>query len=279
MQQIIKHTTNTGKSEDDAWLEELLSTDTGKSAFDDLLNLKNEEPRSRQDEFNVLQIENVQNIRKKALQLYNRGDYQGALNTIEDAIRILPGDMELNYFQAQCLFHLGDLTRVEVILRNLLTLDESSEFRALPRMLGFTLLKEEKYAEAEKFLGGMINTLPDDMQLLHMYGYSLERQKKWAKAEKIFEKILSQEPENPNANNSMAYVHYLQGKDLDKASLHIQKAMAVAPNHPAYLDTYGMIMNARGDQKSARQALKSALQIDPENKLIQEHLNQVLQID
>lgn len=279
MQQTIKNTKSSNNNESDAWLEELLATKTSKSAFDDLIASPSQNETSSAEGFNFIQIENVQKIRKKAFACYNQGNYQEALDTIEDAIRILPGDMELNYFQAQCLFQLGELSRVEVILRDLLTLDESNGFRQLPRMLAFTLLKEEKFAEAENFLSSLIISLPDDLQLRHMYGYALERQKKWADAEKIFSEILSQEPEHENANNSLAYVLYLQGKDLEQASLHIQKALVHSPNNPAYLDTYGMIMHARGDQSSAQQALKNALQADPHNKTILAHLNQVLQID
>ncbi len=234
-----------------------------------LLPSKKENP----EEFSVLQLDNVQEIRRDALTLYNRGNYEGALSKIEDAIRVLPGDLELNYFQAQCLFRLGNLNRVEVILKNLMKMDESADFIQLPRMLAYTLLKEEKLREADKFLREAMMSYPDDMQLKHMFGFCCERQKKYQMAEAMFNQILNVEPDHPNAHNSLAYVYYLQKKELHAASMHVQRALAHNQNNPAYLDTYGVILGALGDMAAARTMLQKALKIAPKNKVIQDHIN------
>lgn len=260
--------------ENDHWLEEVLSSSDGDSFIEHFLTGESAS-HSSQDEFSVVQLDNVQEIRNKAHIQYNAGKYQDALKSIEDAIRILPGDLDLNYFQAQCLYQLGQLQRVEVILKNLMKMDESTEFIQLPRMLAFTLLKEDKFLEAEKFLKEAMVSYPDDLQIKHMYGVCCERQKNYPMAEAMFNQILNADPDHGNAHNSIAYILYLQNKDLHNASMHVQRALAHNPDNPAYLDTWGVLQAALGDKKAALETLQRAARLAPGNKVILAHINEV----
>ncbi|MDH5721441.1 MAG: tetratricopeptide repeat protein [Spirochaetia bacterium] len=247
-----------------------------------LISKENEKPEGAKKkgniELDIEQLDNLVDLRNEATSLYRRKQFVEALGRLEDAIRILPGDLELLFFEAQCLYQLGNLDRAEKILSQLFELDEGRELTHLPRMLGLCLLKLEKYKEAEKFLKNITENYRNDIQLKGMLGFALERQDKLDDAALLFERIIKEDPENVNACNSLAYIYYRQNKRLDKALSLVKRALRKEPENAAYLDTIGMILFKRGDTTQARKSLKKAVKLAPQNKTIMSHLGEMLRI-
>jgi|GEM_PF-1783193 len=258
--------------DDNQWLEEFLNTSES-----DLISMTKKPGQANQKEYNVVQIENIMEMRKKANFVFQNQRYKEALAIIEDAIKLLPGDIDLNFFQAQCLFHLGDTHRVEVILKNLLQSDEKHKIVQIPRMYAYSLLKSKKFAQAREFLETIIPVYNYDIQMRNMLGFALEQQNKIAEAESVFGDILTQDAENANANNSLAYIYYKLNKNLPFALTLAQKALFYEPQNPSFLDTFAMIQYAMGNHEEAREALQKALSISPTNAILLEHLGKVLE--
>ncbi|MDH5717300.1 MAG: tetratricopeptide repeat protein [Spirochaetia bacterium] len=229
-------------------------------------------------EFDLDQVDLIIDLKNEATSLYKRKQYIEALGRLEEAIKILPGDLELLFFEAQCLYQLGDINRAENILSQIYKLEDSHGIKHLPKMLGLCLLRLEKFKEAEKFLRDTINNVKNDIQLKGMLGYALERQNLLDEAKEVFESILKEEPDNPNACNSLAYIYYKLNRSLDKAIALVKKALSREPENPAYLDTMGMLLMKKGNTAQARKTLKKAIKIDPKNTEIMAHLGELLKI-
>lgn len=271
MEQITDTQKKAPQADDNKWLEDFLNTsDT------DLISLAKNKGPNRQNEYSVLQVENILESKRKAGFLYQNKRYKEALSVIEEAIKLLPGDIELNYFQAQCLYHLGELDRVEIIVGNLLKSDDKHKIVQLPRLYAFALLRKKRFSKAQKFLETHIALYNHDIQMRNMYGFALEQQNKLNEAEKVFAEVLTQEPENANANNSLAYVYFRYNKNLPYALTLAEKALFYEPENPAFLDTAAMIQFASGDSDGARENLQKALELAPDNPVILEHLSKVL---
>ena len=75
-----------------------------------------------------------------------------------------------------------------------------------------------------------------------------------------------------SVHNNLAYIYCEEGRDLDTALSHAQKAIQVVPEHPGFADTLGWIYLKKGDYDEALKNLKAAAEAAPENPLIRYHL-------
>jgi Flp pilus assembly protein TadD len=272
MAQTTTTTQNQTKDENNEWLEQFLNT-----SDEDLISMTKKSASAKNTEFSVLQVSNIIESKRKAKFLFQNNRYKEALQILEDALKVLPGDIELNFFQAQCLFHLGQIDRVEILLESLLNSDDTHKIIQLPRMFAFCLLKKQNFKKAEKFLNDSIKYYQNDIQLRSMYGFSLEQQNKLSEAENVFSDILTQDPDNANANNSLAYIYFRNNLNLQYALTLAEKALSFEPQNPSFLDTAAMIKFKLGDVNGARTTLQKALNLAPSNSVILEHLGIILE--
>jgi type IV pilus assembly protein PilF len=70
---------------------------------------------------------------------------------------------------------------------------------------------------------------------------------------------LSQAPDSPNANASMAYFMEKSG-EMDKATIYYKKAMAAAPGAGAQFNNYGAFLCRQGQYKQAEEFFLKAVQ-------------------
>ena len=62
---------------------------------------------------------------------------------------------------------------------------------------------------------------------------------------------------------------------LDEALVLIEKALSQEPNNAAYLDSLGWVYYKKKDYKKAYKYITKAVEIMPEEKELQEHLDAV----
>lgn len=272
--------------------KEAMEQKTKDEVLHELLVLKELEDKNEQSnfaermwegdppEFDLSQIDEVLRLKKSASTYYAQTKYIEALSALEKAIKIVPGDLELLFFEAQCLYQLNNLDQSEIILRQLIQLDEESHIKQLSKFYAIILLKKNKFKEAEEFLQNEIPTSAKnyDNQLLNMLGYAFERQNKLAEAEKIFKRVIKDDPENPNACNSLAFIFARLEIELPEALILVKRALKKEPRNPAYLDTLAYVYVKKGNKTAAVKTYKKALAIEPGNSTIMEHLSSALAI-
>ena len=221
------------------------------------------------------QLEKIGKLKKTALLHYQGKRPLEALRVLEEAIRMLPGDLELIYYEALCLFQLGKYERVYDILSELEKLDEEKILAGLGKIRAMCLLRTSKFAEAETYIRQLLTNSKNDRQYLNMLAYALERQDKLNDAKIILQRILEKDEFNTNACNTLAYVYYRLNENLTKALELIRKALNTEPENPLYLDTLAMVLYGKGQKLQALQAIKKANFFDPQNKDIQKHLGEI----
>ena len=91
-------------------------------------------------------------------------------------------------------------------------------------------------------------------------------------AERILRQILTVEPTNANALNTLGYMLAVRGERLDEAITLVRRALEQDPNNGAYLDSLGWAHFRRGDLNEAQKYLTAAAQQMPDNSEVLDHL-------
>lgn len=180
-----------------------------------------------------------------------------------------------------CYFHLENYERCLATLETLI--DQYSNYVDIGKVQAlriFSMIKLERWEEARFVLMDRLKVEPTDETLLGMLAYVYEQEGRTRDAISQHRRVLQVNPDNTNSLNSLGYLITLYGKpeEMDEAYRCLKKAMESNPQHPAYLDSFGVFLNRKGNKDSARKALSKALKQDPDNAVILEHLKEVLEV-
>lgn len=139
--------------------------------------------------------------------------------------------------------------------------------------LHFVLLVSGKVAEADKFLASWQKNNPKDVAfLLYLGGRAIER-KDYSGAEKSYLEVLKLQPNNAGAYNNLAWVSAKLNKD--GAIGYAEKANALAPNQPRFMDTLAMILSEKGDYAKAVELQNKVLVLQPLNPVYKLNLAKI----
>lgn len=94
-------------------------------------------------------------------------------------------------------------------------------------------------------------------------------------SDEAYELALRYDPENDNAMNNYAYNLSVRGEKLDRAEELAIKAMEVAPENAAYLDTVGWIYFKKGEYEKARRFIQASIDTGEASAEVLEHLGDV----
>jgi putative PEP-CTERM system TPR-repeat lipoprotein len=116
-------------------------------------------------------------------------------------------------------------------------------------------------AEADKFIAGWLRDHPKDREL-HLYLAEMAiRKKDFPGAVSHYRTLLETRADDAMVLNNLAYAS-AQVKD-PKALEYAEKAVKLAPNNPAVLDTYGMLLIDKGDTKRGVEYVRRASELAP----------------
>lgn len=91
----------------------------------------------------------------------------------------------------------------------------------------------------------------------------LLQQKRWTEAKTLLEKMLLQEPRNPELYNNLAMT-YRQAGDLGQAEQQYQKALLLQPDFPEALNNLGVVYLAKRQLTDAVVNFQKALSLRPD---------------
>ncbi len=94
-------------------------------------------------------------------------------------------------------------------------------------------------------------------------------------SDEAYELALRYDPDNDNAMNNYAYNLSVRGENLERAKELALKAIEVAPENAAYLDTVGWVYFKLGDYDRARRFIKAAIDTGSASAEVMEHLGDV----
>ncbi len=116
----------------------------------------------------------------------------------------------------------------------------------------------------------------EDSQLRILFGLgaAYERQGKITESVATFEEVIARNPDFDQALNYLGYMLADQGERLDYARELIERAVELAPENAAYLDSYGWVLYRLGDYRKALFHLKKAVSLDSDPVMF-DHLGDV----
>jgi len=129
--------------------------------------------------------------------------------------------------------------------------------------------------EVFAFLDNIIESRPDNVDLLYYRGMTGEQFDDLAILERDLRKIIELEPENSDALNALGYTLTDQTDRHQEALELIEKALEIKPDEAAYIDSMGWVQYRLGNYDSAIGHLQRALEL-MQNDEVAAHLGEVL---
>ncbi len=106
-----------------------------------------------------------------------------------------------------------------------------------------------KVADADKLTASWTKDNPKDAAFRMYLGDTASTRKDYAAAEKNYSAVLQLQPSNPVVLNNLAWV---TGKlNKDGAIAYVEKAIALAPKEPAFMDTLAVLYSDKNDYAKA----------------------------
>ncbi|MBL7077979.1 MAG: tetratricopeptide repeat protein [Kiritimatiellae bacterium] len=123
-------------------------------------------------------------------------------------------------------------------------------------------------------------TDPDPAKKLSMefyitYGATADHTGRTLEAEEAFQTCLELYPDTDQALNYLAYLWAESDQNIDHAMEYVTRAIKIKPDNPAYIDTLAWVYYRKGDYAAARDELKKALALIPDDPTINEHMGDV----
>ena len=146
------------------------------------------------------------------------------------------------------------------------------------RLLGDLFAQQGRFTEAasayqqsRQAMGGR-----EDAALLLQLGGALEQAGQWPEARPLLERVVELAPDSAVALNHLGYALADRGEDLPRAIAMLEKANRIRPKEPAYIDSLGWAYFRAGNYAKALPLIQSAVENEPGNAELNEHLGDVL---
>ena len=140
------------------------------------------------------------------------------------------------------------------------------------------LSDDERYEEAASTLNKAIEETGEanaGWTLFYLRGASEERAGHWSIGETDLKKSLKLKPDEPEVMNYLGYAWVDRGEHLPEAVAMLEKAEALQPDSGAIVDSLGWARYRTHDYASAIIDLERAIQLDPSDPEVNNHLGDV----
>lgn len=186
---------------------------------------------------------------EQAHRLYDRGDYDGALEMLKEGLALYPNAVELCVGLGYARLAREEYAWARRAFERAMVLDPAHE-DALVGM-GETLLR---FGEREKamrlFRRVMDMGYDDDVELMLSMGRALYRERLYAPARDVFSKVATARPDSADAAAALGYSLHRLGDDVD-AVRQIRRALRMDPDlHEARVYLAHLLYD-RGDWEAA----------------------------
>lgn len=135
------------------------------------------------------------------------------------------------------------------------------------------LVASGKTTDADKFSGTWQTDHPKDATYLLFLADSAIARKDFLQAERNYQAVLKLQPNSAVAYNNLAWV---TGKlNKNGAIGYAEKALAIAPNQPAFMDTLAGLLSEKGEHAKAIEMQKKVVILQPSAPLFQLNLAKI----
>lgn len=235
------------------------------------------------------------------------GKFERAIEQYNNVILIEPLTNEAYARMGQLYYRLGKAEKAIEQNRILMKLDPASPG---PYLTNYSVYVSEKdYEKAKEVLNEALDNGITDAAIHAGFGYMAGLEKDYKKSSGHYSLAVKKEPSNrmyrfylaaavdqsgrrgkaikiledlvkgdvgvPEAYNYLGYLYVEEGRDLDRAIILINKALSFSPENGAYLDSLGWAYFKKGMLDEAFEKISMAVEILPEDPIINEHMGDV----
>jgi len=216
-----------------------------------------------------------ENRLKKGMRLYRIKRWENALEEfqlVETEHFNNEERAELAYYLGLCYTKLERFDEALQCFEQVLALSNSPLWTYQCRLiLAYIYIITGRAAMAEDELKNLETGGLESAMLYNTLAYAEYVQKNYLAAIEWYEKALDIEKDNPTALNSLGYILADTGMDTQKGLRLCRKAVEKNSQNAAYLDSLGWASYRCGKLNEARNWLRRALELAPQEKDIKEH--------
>lgn len=206
--------------------------------------------------------------------LLGQGKKDEALQFLQDWLQSAPEDPAIVHF-VLLLRRVGiSNDKIINLFENVITKDKKSV--PILAVLADLYLEKNNYNQALKYCDNIISLIKDDRlrsRVLFQKAHILFTTKQEDNIESTLQDSIKCLGVYPGAYNLLAYYYAQQDKNLDKALNLANLALQSISESSYFLDTKGYVLYKLGKYGDAVSTLTKALNIDPKDQVIKEHLN------
>jgi tetratricopeptide (TPR) repeat protein len=138
------------------------------------------------------------------------------------------------------------------------------------------LRRKTRFVEAIATYDAVLARIPETSNrrgvALYHRGIAYQQAHQWPKAETDLLAALNLRPDDPGILNYLAFSWADQGINLDRARTMLERAVQLAPDDGAIVDSLGWVMFRAGDYDDAVTQLEKAVTLDADDADINDHL-------
>lgn len=207
------------------------------------------------------------------LSYYNEKEYDKAKQIVQKGLESFSDDYRLNFLYGLIYQREGDNDNAIKYFE--IALVKEPEDISILSTLALAYNTAGRYKESEEMYERALKINPDDPLVLNNYAYNLAvRGEKLDKALVMAKKAISKDPKNPNFLDTIGWVYY-KLKEYDLALDFILKSIAINAGSAVVQEHLGDVYFALKDKDNALKHWKIALELNPQNKNLEEKINSI----
>jgi tetratricopeptide (TPR) repeat protein len=202
------------------------------------------------------------------------GQFDSAASVVADGTQRFPDDLDLKALAGEVRLAQGDESGATALFHGLIESEGGSVEAYIS--VSEALMRQKRYAGADQILRESLKRHADDDRLLFARGAALERLGRGTQAERVLARAVEVNPKNAMALNYLGYMLADSGRRLGDSLAYVERALALEPDNPAYLDSLGWALFKLARYAPAEEKLRAALRYDGSDPAIREHLGDLL---
>jgi tetratricopeptide (TPR) repeat protein len=196
-----------------------------------------------------------------------------AVENFTRALTVNPNNRQLKAQRILLLYDMREFARAAAFAAD--AQRQHPDDPQFPRLQASALMQAGDAAKAITVLEGTIKQFPKDaasqLALAEMYG----RAKRFPDQEKVLRQLLTTDPTNADAMNSLGYMLAVNNDRVDEAIRLLQRAVMLKPGQGEFLDSLGWAYFRKGNLVEADANLAQAIGKLPNNPEVLDHIGEV----
>ena len=159
------------------------------------------------------------------------------------------------------------------LIEEAIKLDENNDI--LYHSLAIAFIEVDQLDKAIDSMQKAIEINKDKDSYYFELGALLQRTGEFERAIKNIKYSIELNPMHSNAHNFLGYIYAMEGKSLDKALSHLNKALSIQPKNGFFLDSLSWIYFKKGESGKALRELKKAMVYTAPDPVLYSHLGDI----